>query len=379
MRLLGLGLGLLLAVLTLATAQAAETVTLSGRVVNRTPGGSPLEGAQLRLRIFQGEEPRETRPVPLAPDGRFQVTGLPAGEGIVYLPVVEFQGAVFVGEPVPASAAGQAIEVPVYDQTTDQSVLRLGRASLVILPVDRSTGLLNILELLVLVNTGDRAYASRPGAGGGMPRELVRFGLPPGADGLTFQETIPGVEVRQVDRGFALIGAIPPGAHELFFSYTVPYVGDSLAISRTLPYPTDDVLILVGDDRLQVAAPGLVARGSTTIAGRTYQVLAAERLPAGTRLTFTLTGLGGGLTPLVVDHGLLRGIGLVALLLGAALAVGYALRARARGLGQREQLLQAVAALDDRFAAGALDPADYRAQRSALLARLRTLTAGGEP
>ena len=181
----------------------------------------------------------------------------------------------------------------MYDASDDDSVLSASLASVLFASVDPAMGTLSVLEIVTIVNRSDRTYV--PGSG---VMSFLRFGLPEGAGHLQLDTLLPGADFIQVDRGFALIASLPPGEHEVLYTYRFPYSGTEAEFTKSLRYGADLFRVLVPEELAELSGAAMaevetaaIEMGTTTIGDRRYQLVAAVDLERGAQLTARLAGL----------------------------------------------------------------------------------------
>ncbi|MSQ11909.1 MAG: hypothetical protein EXR48_04365 [Dehalococcoidia bacterium] len=371
-----------------APAHAQQTANLSGRVVNGTANAPVPPGLHLRLVAQVGEtllHEQETTP---APDGAYTFTNVPLEPTALYFVTTEHQGAEYTVRVDPAQAEA-SWRLTVYEATSDGANIRATENTLFI-PSTRNNRRLLALELVRLENTGDRTLV--PDLSQANPMGLLRFSLPPNANDLDVQSTLRGGNVVPVDKGFALTVPLPPGSYDVLFSYTIPYSGGALAFTRTFPFGAVAFELLVAEAVGEVSSPGLEPASRILIDDKGYSRLAAQDIPANGRLDLSFSNLPRpSLLRRIIDPfqgGTVARVGiplLAALVLAALLALAITRRRRERALrlapeasGEtRQELVAALAELDDRFASALLQEREYQERRAALLERIRQ--AGAPP
>ncbi len=239
-----------------------------------------------------------------------RLAGLAAGlAGLLVLaaPATAQQGMPGAGEPPP---------------------LQVGRQAVTILEIDEASHTVGVLERYELRNPSDAPFVpSTTGSQG--PMGLLRFGLPRDAFDLTLDPQLAAHDIVQVDRGFASFMPVPPGQTDVTFTYRLPYARDSLDLPTVAVYPTAALWVLVPAD-LAVSSGGLEQREVVNIGRQRYQVLVAQDLAAGQRLTVSLSGLPFTPRPWLLDETVQRVAAAVLTLIGVLAAWAYA---RWRGAG----------------------------------------------
>jgi MYXO-CTERM domain-containing protein len=189
-----------------------------------------------------------------------------------------------------------------------------------------------------------------------------------------------------------LIWPVFPGRQELAFSYQLPYNGDRVAIDKVLAYPVGTFAVYVPEGGLELSSPTLQPQGATELGGRRYQLYTATDLNRGDRISAQISGISAAINgpqppmtaPLMVASG--------ATLLMVGLGGAFAWRRRranqadltetqapersAGASNERQELIQEIAALDERHDQQLLPEDAYQATRAALMRRVIALSSG---
>ena len=261
----------------------------------------------------------------------------------------------------------------------------MSSSSLLIPQVDKIARDVYALEIVNVVNTGDRTYV--PGA---EPMNLLRFGLPPGAKGLQIDTSLVGADAIQVDRGFAVPANIPPGEHEVMFAYNFGYEGESVTYDKSYLYGAEMVRILVpyeiGDLSSADLGPTLATWRSATSTISSSRFLTSTRqsratleissLPQATlwdRTKATASDVPYELAAPAVLGLLMVSLIAIALARRGGLFAGRPSTEVAEGQSDvRADIITELADLERALEEGKLREADYFTKRQALLDRLAT-------
>ena len=267
-------------------AHAQETTTIvEGRVVNASPQGSNVEGLLVTLHQVEATGRREFEATTDA-KGRFRFGGIRYDSQAGYGVSVTYHDA-FYGMDLDLSEWPPAeFDLIVYDSASDDSELSVSSASVLFVGVDTETGMISALEIVSLVNSGDRTYVPGP-----EPMDLLRFGLPTGARELRVETSLIGADHIQVDRGFALIASVPPGPHEVMYSYEFPYAGSTAPFERSVRYGAESLRVMTPEKAMGLAGESLGEARTVTIGETRYRLLEATDLPPGTPFSVTLSDL----------------------------------------------------------------------------------------
>jgi len=178
------------------------------------------------------------------------------------------------------------ISISVYENTDDSEVLSIDSASIVVSEIDINNGTISILEMASIVNDSKLSYV--PGGG---PMDLIRFALPPGASNLIFDTSLLGADYIQVDRGVALISSVPPGSHEVFYSYVVPYVGSTWNFSRSWRYGANNLKVLVPENLAKLQLGLIDEVKQISLAGKNYNVVEISDVGREENLSLSLSDI----------------------------------------------------------------------------------------
>ena len=390
-RLLALAASIALALIAAGGAAHAQSQlrTVEGIVQNATSGGGAVSEQTVTLHrvTSTGFDDLTTT---TDGTGSFSFTDFEYNPAVSYGVSVRYQDAIYGTDLDLADGSPEPVTLTVYDGTSDDGIVSAGSASLLLADADPSDQTLAALEIIRLVNRSDRAYV--PGEG---VMELLRFGLPPGASDLVLDTPLIGADYVQVDRGFALLASVPPGEHEIMFSYRFPYEASGFTIEKSYRYGADKVRILAPEEVVSLSSPTLGSPSPVTIGERQYQVVEAEGLTRGAAVSIDLNGLpmastgqriGDSFPDLRFEYA--APAALVMLMIGL-LIYGAVWRSRAEtypGRGgsrtaptemvddERAVIRTMIDDLNVRYESGTLTESDYRQRLRVLNARLTALS-----
>ena len=403
-------LAALFALLTLLAAWAHATPTaraqdstfaVEGRVVNGTldAGAAGLEVMLHTVRAMT----RADTPTLTDEQGAFRFDDVPLDPQASYGVSVVYQGALYGTDLDTANGPPAPVTLTIYESTHDDSAIRAALASVLFASVNREEQTISTLEIVRIINESKQTYVPGP-----EPMNLLRFGLPPDARQLEVDTSLPDADYAQVDRGFALLASVPPGEHEIYYSYDFPYAGGSAEFTKSLLYGADNLRVLAPEGELSLSGGALGETSSVVIGERPYRVIEASGLPRGDRVSVQLEELPSLSAPEAARRWIddvppeAGALGVLAVVILIALAVVVLRRRRAArptpadGSDDAEDapgsldgddelgvfaeivtLRQMLAELDDARASGALSEGDYRRRRSLLQRRLTELEGMG--
>ena len=365
-------------------AQSPErTVALSGTVTNGTAGEDTPVNLQVSLQ-FQAESGEVIERVTLTDaGGSFRFVNLPPQGNLGYVVSTTYLKVEYtnrmLGEPLV-----EPLGVTIYELTNDFSVLHLLDDTLALTSADKKTRQIEVLEAVKLRNGSDRTFQTDVESQG--PMNLLRFTLPAGATNLDVETSLPGGHILQVNLGFALTTPIPPGEHDILYVYRVPYDGSTLDYEPHFPMGVESYRVMLPDGLARAESEDLRLAAPATLGHRTFVMLESENVEADGRVSFTMTDLPQPSLMQRVEKagrsdGFQRGVlpGLTGLVFVGL--VGFTLVRRRRASVVHEEgdasmdeahddLILAIATLDELFESGNIEEEAYNQQRAELISRL---------
>jgi mono/diheme cytochrome c family protein len=361
-----------------------EAATISGQVTNGTTG-EPLTGegqAIAQLRGFTVDlQITLDMTTTVGTDGRFHFDLTDVSPEWFFRIGVTYKDIEFGSDFGQISFVQREIELPVtvYEKATDPAAISVNQLHIVAV---FGNGVIEFSELYVVSNNDQTVFV---GPGGDVTQGTFEIELPADAQQPTFQRGfgsldsfLPANEVIPTDDGWADTLPVRPGGGtlNLLVSYILPYE-DGATITHALNYHTTSVNLVIPDAGIQVGtADGWVSGGQQAMGNTAVSTYSQSNLPAGSTLRLALTGepsatgsVGSALSGNNTAE-LLIGGGVI--LIAAAVAV-FAVR-RWRGEGYEDmdadELIQALADLDDEYEAGLIDEEEYLQERDDLKAEL---------
>ena len=375
-------LGLLLPVVSTSNAQQGPAL-ISGEVVNRTPGGELPAGRLVVLHILMQDGNQDFKSASTDANGAFSFTDVPLAEVLGYLLVATHQGVDYTLEILPGEAL-TGLELEIFETTSSIDAVGIVLDSVMIADWDVPDRTLSVLELVQLENYGNETFV--PDLAQPANMAFLRFALPSNARDLQVQTQLPEGQVLQVDRGFAVTTAVPPGQHGMAFTYTVPYQGDRLDFSRRFSLGAQAFRLLIPVNLGSATSSALSSGSNARIGDTDFRVLQAEDVPLGGTVDILLENLPQPslLSTAISSLGQSTAIWVVpiTLVLGLAglLVIGIVRRSRVpavaansaanKGVSTKDELIGAIVELDNRLERNEVTEQEHKLQRQILKARL---------
>jgi mono/diheme cytochrome c family protein len=373
-----------------ALFQPLTNASVTGQVINGTTGqpltGDKAAGLTATLRAFTEDlDVRLTLTSPVASDGQYQFDLTDASPAWFFRVQVNYMGLDFASDFGQLSQLRTSLDLPVtvYDTTRDPAVIRFEQIHLVIEFVDNEV---QVNELYVVSNLDDAVFN---GESGDYSQGTVHFGLPPEARGLdvqrgfgSFESFFPTDEVTLTADGWAALIPVRPGLGSLTLlaRYTLPY-RNGMTLNHRLYHEAAGVTLVMRDVGVRLAPNDVWQdNGQQLIAGEPFVTYFRSSLPAGSTLDLTLSGRSG-FAIWLQEQGPALAIGAGTLLLAVALAT-YVARSWRREPDALEaetveadadELLQAIAELDEAYEQGEIGEGEYQQERKELKAALRDI------
>jgi mono/diheme cytochrome c family protein len=368
-----------------------EEATVIGNIVNGTTGESFFEeNAVAELRAYnQGLQETLVLTTPIDIEGGFlfELTDVPQDQ--FYRVSVFYNGVEFGSDFGGLTPTDPELELPitVFETSTDPTTLSIERLHQILSFFE---GGVSVNELYVVNNNSETVYIGESGNADEGTFEMV---LPGDAQEISFQrafgsldEFIPANELVFTGRGWADTFPLRPGPSSviLLASYVLPYE-DGVTISHPILYSTSAVNLVVPDAGVALTdEEEWVDMGQRSMGSINVSNFGKSDLPAGSVLTVNLEGepdlepVSPGTITLDNQSELLIGLAVALLVIGVAAVFIWKWKQEPVDAGltesySREDLLQAIADLDDDFELGRISEDRYHSEREDLKSELVAL------
>ena len=195
----------------------------------------------------------------------------------------------------PVGSRPSRVTLAVYELTRDVGVVATTEQSIIVAGIDTATRRMAAVQLFTLENRSDTTLVpdlSAPPMIGQF--SFLRFSLPPEASNLDVSTDLVGGEVIPVGTGFAITAPVQPGRHQVSFTFTVPYAGDTLAWRDNTLQGAESLRLLIPDEFGDIGVGGLAAQEPLTLGEITYRVWGTENRGApAPALTCNSVGASG--------------------------------------------------------------------------------------
>ncbi len=384
-----------------ATTPTETTGVVQGKVVNGSDGSDPST-LKAVLHVFEHDPATQqfsevsTQEAPIAADGAYSFKDVRMLANQAFYVSVDYADTTYESEPAFPKEGESTIELPVtiYSTTTDTSALVADQMHILL---DYSKpNIVQVVEFLVVSNPGTKSVVAAEKGG-----PVVKVSLPKGYTNLQFDQGAIGDRYIKTDDGFADTTSVVPGTgkYQLVFAIDLPlpkpglFGGQQLTFSQPIALKAAAASVLVPE--------GVTLQGANFTPGGTqsmgtaakYQVYTTGVLEPGKTLDVSASGAPKSATTTDTStnssQNIIIGVGAFGLLL---IVIGVYLFWRDRQKladeddeeddddndddadeTEKEEIMDAIVALDDQYKAGNITESAYKDRRAELKAKLKAL------
>lgn len=358
------------------------TIDIRGEIVNSTQEVGVGEMVSVALHINTLDSEPQTQHTFTNSNSSFLFEGVPYSQDKLYGVSTIYKGAVYVSNISIESGIAKPALLSVYDTSTQDDMIFLSKGSFSVTGIDSLNRKISILELATISNRSKLTYVQGSG-----PMDLIRFGIPEGAINFVFDSLIPAAEYIQVDKGFALIAAIPPGDHEVMYSYDIPYESQQAEILKTWRYGAQRASILFPHDSVDIRTDFEI-KTQETIAGTLYTIYESKNISKGSQTKMIFSGLPTSkfVERISNEFGSMRyeyagPVGLLLFLVSiGTIGISRTIKLRNRdqswliGSNESQVIEDQIAELDKRYSKTDSGSQEYMDRRDYLVKRLRVIS-----
>jgi len=269
-------------------AQTGPSARLTVEVTNNTANGATVAGDEVTLLLYKGQEQIDTLQAQAGADGKAVFENVPAGPGLAAVPRAKHQNMVFNGPPVSLDpTAGEfSANVPVFDVSTDTSKLSVGVHHIMI---SINAASLEFTEYMQLSNASDRAVTGAEKDERNRPI-VIEIKLPKGFKDLTASGYLEQEALVVTKDGFYDTLAMPPGEHQVTFSYKVDIDRGTVNITQEVSLPTSELVIFWERGQGRLEGLGEPADRLVNAEGVPLEYYRRSALKPGDQIAFQISG-----------------------------------------------------------------------------------------
>ena len=267
---------------------AGEIGEVRGKIINQSRNNSSGSELSVILHVFKPDKSLETFTGNTDSSGQFSVQEVPMSEDNRYIISTNYQTIEYAKE-IPLQELKNSLELSIFDTTESLKALSIDSHLWLVKGVDAKDRHILIHEIVMVNNKENLVFA--PNLRDPSKMNFLRFSLPTGFSDLQVETAIGRDNILDVGTGFGMTSPIPPGMHQIIFSYTVPYEGDRITMTRRFLQEIDILQVLFPTDQGSIFSPNLEEVESAIIGDINYHAWAAQNIQAGSTVVVNLTNL----------------------------------------------------------------------------------------
>ncbi len=351
--------------------------TIKGKVTNGTAGFKIPKNTVVELAKYVNKNKDDSFIMKATVDknGFFSFKNLEPDEQAIYIPSVVYNSVSYSGKQIVITKekSSHISNIKIYESTKSDSLIYVELQHFLIIPTE---GMLEIQEILLLKNDGDRTYTGSIPTGSG--KFITAYHkLPKDAIDMQIGFGLMSCCVEPANEGFYDTMEIQPGEKQVSFSYKIKAPEETINFTKKITLPVKEFDVYLFGGQATLSGNKLTKLPDQIVENKVIKKYQALKLKNGDNVTINLAGLSGQPT----DWSLIALIGVAGILLLAGIFV-YQKQKKEKILvkeysvdnldtDDREVILQRIIKLDEDYEAGKLDEAEYLIQRNKLKDKLK--------
>ncbi len=270
--------------------------TLVVEATNGTKNGTDVAGDSIVVQIYEHGQLLQTLEGKVAEDGKAVFDNVFAGEHSIAAAGVKHQEMMFSSQSVALDPAADSIaRVKVFDVCEDSSKLSVGTHHFIVRARSKS---IEFTEYMQLKNSSDMAVISKERDSSN--RAIVlKIMLPKGFKNLTPLSYFEENALVITGEGFYDTMAVPPGEHEIAFSYSVDANSRKMDFIKGISLPTSDFVVFAESGEAKLEGLGRPEQKLIGTNGAPMEYYQKSDLTSAEEVAFSITGLNPGSSNLV--------------------------------------------------------------------------------
>jgi len=274
--------------LMLTPGGASAGATLTVEVTNNTANGATVVGDEATVQLYKGQSPIQSLQAKVGEDGKAVFENVPTGQDMAAVARVKHQDMAFNGRPLFLAAPTEefSTSVQVFDVSTDTSQLSIGTHHIMVAVREMSLG---FTEYMQLTNASDMAVTGSQKDGQNRP-VVIEVKLPKGFKELASSGYLEQNALVVTADGFYDTLAVPPGEHQVTFSYKVDIDRNTIQVDKEMTLPTADLMIFWEQGPGRLEGLGEPTNRLTNEQGAPIEYYRRSDLKPGDRISFQVSG-----------------------------------------------------------------------------------------
>ena len=267
------------------------TISISGSIENKTKNSDSSKEYLIKLfKLINNSEDINEISTTKTIKAKFSFPKITIDETEKLFLVTENDGLSVITELQP-NEKWDDLNIEIYDRGTNLDYIKITEYSLMIPQTNSIDGKMSILGLITLENSGDKTFQadlSKPDLSG---FDLLRFSLPEGFSDLNVDSDLPPGNVMEIPTGFALSNPVPPGIHQIIFSYSSLTINSKFSFNLKLPFGADKVRVLMNAPEGIIKGEGLKSLEKIKIDEDFYTISEGTNYDRGSNIELELSSL----------------------------------------------------------------------------------------
>ncbi|MBM01446.1 MAG: hypothetical protein CL762_01815 [Chloroflexi bacterium] len=270
------------------------------------------------------------------------------------------------------------VDIVVYDRVLTPKDISIIDYSIMIPHLSPESDVVSILGLISFENIGNKTFyadLSDPNLSG---LNLLRFSLPENFENLSVDSDLPPGNVMQIPTGFALSNPVPPGQHQILYSYSMPRNTSSINYTIRLPFGAKKFKLLA-PEKTDINKNEILTNELTEVDEKIYEVLSGNNLKNGDVINIQINKIA---TPSFYDkflsfvnkNSLSVVIGTSSatiLLILIFLSIYRNAEVNNKDKGEEDELIEKILKLDKRFKNKQIEEEEYIILRNSYKKRIK--------
>jgi len=345
-------------------ALAVGAQSIVGTVTNGTQGAAVPDGLEITVAQLTSEGDEVARQGASVSQGRFRSAPFTT-QGTHFVVGTTYRGVTYSAVADATEEAELNVDLKIFETTSDESAVSITSDTMTIVSGDG--GAFEILQLITVLNSSDTTFT---GPNGIDPPQVVRLPVASGGFELSAGEGIVRDRIVSIPGGIATGDPLQPGETSFSYAYKVRSTRGGWALTRTVFYDTSRIDLLL-EPKVTPSVQGFRLEETKKLGARTYSRYRSDARGGGEDIDGQIVTAQPAETKMLLRLGIGLAV-LFAMITGGSLVMR---RKRAgSALDKRQDLIEQIASLDERFDTGEIEEDIYRDRRETLKERLTALT-----
>ncbi len=269
-------------------AAAFAQAKVGVEVKNHTANGAAVTGDEVVLEVYRSQEQIESLQAKAGADGKAVFEKVLTGPNMAAVATAKHQNMAFRSEPVVLNPATSefSVGVQVFDVSTDNSKLSVGVHHIM---VAVRGGALEFTEYMQLKNVSDMAITGAQRDDQNRP-SVIEVKLPQGFQDLSASGYLEPEALVITPDGFYDTMAVPPGEHQVTFSYKVGIDRGTVKVAKEITLPTAELMLFWTHGQGRLEGLGEPTDRLASADGAPMEYYRRSALKPGDRIAFQLSG-----------------------------------------------------------------------------------------